>query len=378
MRFKNQLWLLVICLFWACNNADNSQASDTEDSNTQEQKVEYDINLSLEEANRLATLPLSCIQNPLPYKAGLVIAKASDLQMPQVHHPAFYGCFDWHSAVHGHWSLVYLLKSFPELEGRAEAMQKLDENLTAENIQKELAYFSLNDNTKSFERTYGWAWLLKLQEELHTWDNEKAKTWEKNLQPLVDYISEAYQSYLPKLVYPIRVGEHSNTGFGLSFAYDYAITVGDEALSDIIKASALRFYSDDKGCPIGWEPSGYDFLSPCLQELDIMRKVLDDTAFQTWYAQFLPDLADGTMSLEPGKIKDRSDGKLVHLDGLNFSRAWCLYSLKHNDTAQYIADQHMDFSLGNIIDGDYAGQHWLASFALYAYKCKNESSDEAQ
>ncbi len=328
--------------------------------------------LDLQEANRLAQLPLECIQTPLPYKSGIVIAKPEDLAMPIEHHPAFYGCFDWHSAVHGHWSLIYLLKTFPKLDKRDEIIQKLNENLTAENIQKEVAYFSLNKESKSFERTYGWAWLLKLQEELYTWDNPNAQKWHKNLQPLADYISKAYLEYLPKLYYPIRVGEHTNTAFGLSFAYDYAKTVKDTALSQIIKESALRFYSKDMDCPISWEPSGYDFLSPCLQELDIMRKVLDDGEFTQWSAKFLPDLDQKNLKLEPGKILDRSDGKLVHLDGLNFSRAWCLYPLKDNTNAYNLATEHLDYSLSKITDGDYAGQHWLASFALYAFKTQKE------
>lgn len=330
------------------------------------------VELTLSEANRLATLPLACIQNPLPYKSGIVIASEKDLQMPIVHHPAFYGCFDWHSAVHGHWSLVYLMKTFPDLEGSQEARKRLNENLTAENIKTELAYFSLNGQTKSFERTYGWAWLLKLAEELYTWDDPDAKKWYTNLKPLTEHIAAAYITYLPKLVYPIRVGEHSNTAFGLSFALDYAQACGDAPLLESLKENALRFYSDDQGCPIAWEPSGYDFLSPCLQELDIMRKILDDAAFNNWSRAFLPGLFNATIELEPATILDRSDGKLVHLDGLNFSRAWCLYSLDECDSCIKIADDHLAFSLANITDGDYAGQHWLASFALYAFKAARE------
>jgi len=332
-----------------------------------------DIQLDQKEANRLAKLPLGCIQEPLPYKSGIVIASPEDLAMPQKHHPAFYGCFDWHSAVHGHWSMIFLLKNFPELEGKAKAIKMLNENLTAENIKTEVDYFSLNGQTKSFERTYGWAWVLKLQEELYTWDDPNAQKLYENIKPLADYISNAYVEYLPKLVYPIRVGEHSNTGFGLSFAYDYANAVNDEKLKNIIKESALRFYSEDKDCPIEWEPSGYDFLSPCLQEIDIMRKVLNAEEFEKWVAAFLPELSQQTLKLEPGKIKDRSDGKLVHLDGLNFSRAWCLYPLAPNNNALNIANEHLDFSLSKITDGDYAGQHWLGSFALYAFKTQIEA-----
>lgn len=357
-------WAIALSLLLsACSPSTEPQA-------TMPPQTNATIQLDIDQANRLSELPLSCIQTPLPYKSGVIIAKEEDLALPQVHHPAFYGCFDWHSAVHGHWSLVYLLKEFPDLAQREKALTMLGENLTAENIEKEVAYFYMNKESKSFERTYGWAWVLKLQEELYTWEDSMAQQWYKNLQPLATFISQSYQDYLPKLYYPIRVGEHSNTAFGLSFAYDYAQTVGDEALVKLIEETANRFYSTDAGCPISWEPSGYDFLSPCLQEMDIMRKVLDDQAFDVWLAEFLPALKAGTLSLEPGKILDRSDGKMVHLDGLNFSRAWCLYSLPGNTHAYNLATEHLDYSLSKITDGDYAGQHWLASFALYAFKAQ--------
>ncbi|NNE27775.1 MAG: DUF2891 domain-containing protein, partial [Saprospiraceae bacterium] len=309
-----------------------------------------------------------------PYKSGHVISKAEDLNLPMVHHPAFYGCFDWHSAVHGHWSLIYLMKSFPELDRYEEAQNMILSNINAKNIETELAYFSMNKYTKSFERTYGWAWLLKLSEELYTWEDPFAQNLYRTLEPLNNYISQAYQDYLPKLVYPIRVGEHSNTAFGLSFAWDYAQTVGDTALMSSLKNAALRFYKNDADCPIEWEPSGYDFLSPCLQEIDIIRKVMDNESFTNWLHAFYPELISGQAALKPGKVIDRSDGKLVHLDGLNFSRAWCLYPLGIGKANQ-IANAHMDFSLQNIKDGDYSGEHWLASFALYAYKMKIDSNE---
>ncbi|MEM6271910.1 MAG: DUF2891 domain-containing protein [Bacteroidota bacterium] len=378
---KTAFLFLLFCLFLAAcapegsdspATRENSAAADEIVPITPPAKTAQVIRLDLAEANRLAELPLACIQNPLPYKSGVVIAKPEDLALPIEHHPAFYGCFDWHSAVHGHWSLVYLLKTFPELARREDVIRMLGENLTAENIAQEVAYFSMNRESKSFERTYGWAWLLKLQEEFVTWDDVQAQTWASHLQPLADYISRAYREYLPKLVYPIRVGEHSNTAFGLSFAFDYAVAVGDSALEKVIRESARRFYQDDAGCPIDWEPSGYDFLSPCLQEIDIMRKVLEPAAFVEWLADFLPALHRQTLALTPGEIRDRSDGKLVHLDGLNFSRAWCLFPLRNNANAYNLAVGHLDHSLSRIADGDYAGQHWLASFALYAFKCQRE------
>lgn len=372
---KNKQFFLFFTLLFLFNSCSSEKS--TEMNKTPEiKKTDKSIELDLAEANRLAQLPLSCIQNPLPYKSGIVIAKEGDLAMPIAHHPAFYGCFDWHSAVHGHWSLIYLLKTFPDLTDREKAMKMLAQNLTAENIEKEITYFSMNKYTESFERTYGWAWVLKLQEELYTWDTPFAQELYKNMEPLAAHISKAYIEYLPKLYYPIRVGEHSNTAFGLSFAYDYAEAVKDEALLSSIKENALRFYQKDMDCPIFWEPSGYDFLSPSLQELDIMRKVLSVEEFATWSAQFLPDLFAQKLNLEPGKILDRSDGKLVHLDGLNFSRAWCLYPLKDNTQAYNLAMEHLDYSLQKITDGDYAGQHWLASFALYAFKTKNARNND--
>jgi hypothetical protein len=368
--------VLLLTLAVGCNPRQKPVPADSPETSIQApSKIDKDIVLDLAEANRLAELPLACLQNPLPYKSGVVIAKPGDLAMPIVHHPAFYGCFDWHSAVHGHWSLVYLMKTFPDLARRDDAIRMIGGNLTAENIATEIAYFSMNPESKSFERTYGWAWLLKLQEELYTWDDPVAREWYANLQPLADHIAKAYQDYLPKLLYPIRVGEHTNTAFGLSFAYDYAQAVKDTALTRSIRENALRFYQKDADCPISWEPSGHDFLSPCLQEMDIMRKVLTDKEFVDWFAAFLPDLQRQSLALEPGKILDRSDGKLVHLDGLNFSRAWCLYPLTGNNNAWNLATEHLDFSLSRISDGDYAGQHWLASFALYAFKCKRAADE---
>ena len=363
---KHRIIVLVILIISVACQSPSKKTSD--DSNKTAISLDANpITLDLEQANKLAQLPLDCIQKPLPYKSGIVIDKASDLAMPQEHHPAFYGCFDWHSAVHGHWSLVYLLKRFPTLQDAEKARKMLKENITSEHIKTEIEYFKLNRYTKSFERTYGWAWLLKLQEELYTWDDPMAQDLYKILDPLAQLISNKYQEYLPKLVYPIRVGEHTNTAFGLSFAYDYAITVKDQVFVETISERALEFYLNDHQCPMVWEPSGYDFLSPCLQEIDIMRKVLDKASFQEWFLDFLTP--ESKQSMEPAIVKDRSDGKLVHLDGLNFSRAWCLYPLQDADPElRNIADQHLQFSIKKIYDDDYSGGHWLASFALYAFK----------
>lgn len=367
--------LLSLMFLTACRPSHNdSQVVDSEwvDSSTSASlKIEkLDPILNTEEANRLIQLPMNCIHTPLPYKSGHVIDDSSDFQFPQEHHPAFYGCFDWHSAVHGHWSMVWLLKQYPDLDVANEAKAMLAANLTEPNIQKEIEYFQLNRYVRSFERTYGWAWLLKLQAELDSWEDPLGQEMAANLQPLSDTICAKYIDYLPKLVYPIRVGEHTNTAFGLTFAWDYADQSGDQALKDMIESRARDFYFNDEDCPRSWEPSGYDFLSPCLEEADLMRRVLTEEEYAEWLAEFLPDLGSSE-AYEPAVVSDRSDGKLVHLDGLNFSRAWCLYSMS-SDNQSFIplAEEHLQFSLQNIVDGDYAGEHWLASFALYALSCR--------
>jgi hypothetical protein len=325
--------------------------------------------LSLSEANRLAQLPLKCLQQEYPNKLGQVLNDSLALQSPEALHPAFYGCFDWHSSVHGHWLLVRLLKEFPQMENAAAAREKLNRQLTAANIQQEIAFFRTKHN-ESFERTYGWAWVLKLQEELLTWEDPDAKKWAANLQPLSDMIVGKYIVFLPKLVYPIRSGEHINTAFGLTFAYDYAVLVHNDSLKTAIETKARIFYLNDKIYPLDYEPSGYDFLSGGLEEVDLMRRVLPKAEFQQWLKQFLPQLFKKNFKLEPGKVSDRTDGKLVHLDGLNFSRAWCLHGLAQSDKRfahlEQIAEQHLAHSLPAIVDGDYMGEHWLASFAVLA------------
>ena len=323
------------------------------------------------EAENLLKLPLACFEKPYPYKLGQTLESAADLKEPKELHPVFYGCFDWHSAVHGYWSMVTLIKNFPEMEKAEEVKNILKANITKENILIETAYFEKEIN-KSFERMYGWTWLLKLAEELHTWNDPLAKELETNLQPLTDIIINRYKEFLPKLEYPIRVGEHTNTAFGLTFAYDYAITKGETELATLIEQRARYFYENDKNCPMNWEPSGYDFLSPCFEEINIMRRILPAEEFLPWLTAFMPELKDKNYQLEAGKVTDRTDGKLVHLDGLNFSRAWSLYALA-NQYEEYIhlkntAHLHMNHSLPNLVEDSYEGGHWLGSFAIYALK----------
>ena len=330
--------------------------------------------LNLEQAERLAQLPINCVNIEYPNKLNQTIGSDEDLQSPQELHPAFYGCFDWHSSVHGHWSLVSLLKQFPEMKGAEDMKNMLLNNISEENIRMEVAYFYRAHN-KNYERTYGWAWLLKLAEELHTWDDPTARELEKNLQPLTDLMVSKYLEFLPKLVYPIRVGEHTNTAFGLTFAWDYANTVGNETLKIAIETRAREFYFQDADCPITWEPSGYDFLSPCLQEAAIMKRVLTKEEFSVWIGDFLPELKKKNYQLAVGEVSDRTDGKLVHLDGVNFSRAWALYTIIE-DMQEYshlknVANEHINYSLPNIVGDSYEGGHWLGSFAIYALNSMN-------
>lgn len=367
------IFITLSFLIVACNqNKTNdisqaSQAVATELLDTT--KIFETPKFSLKEANRLLELPLHCVETAYPNKLGQTLGGEEDLQTPTMLHPIFYGCFDWHSAVHGYWSMATLLKQFPEMEKADEAWAILECNITPDNVATELAYFSKKINT-SYERTYGWAWLLKLQEVLYTWNTPKAQQLAKNLQPLSAKIVSNYKDFLPKLTYPIRVGEHSNTAFGFTFAYDYAVAVKDTALSALIEKRAKDFYLNDAGCPITWEPSGYDFLSPCLEEIDIMRRVLSASEFRSWMSRFMPQLTAATYRLEVGEVGDRTDGKLVHLDGLNFSRAWVLYGL----STQYpeyahlknTANQHISHSYPNLVGDSYEGGHWLGSFALYA------------
>ncbi len=356
--------IIIICLALSCNSKDNQ-----EEQVVKKVEIANIPELNLTEAGRLMKLPLHCMDIEYPNKLGQTLGSNEDLKAPKVLHPAFYGCFDWHSAVHGHWSLVSLLKKYPSIENADIIKEKLLLNITKENILEEVRYFE-GEHNKSYERTYGWAWLLKLAEELHAWDDPIAGQLQDNLMPLTNLIVEKYIEFLPKLNYPIRVGEHPNTAFGLSFAYDFALALNHEELKALIEKRARDFYMPDQNCPISWEPSGFDFLSPCLEEAAIMKRVLTMDQFRSWIDAFLPQLKDPYFELAPGIVSDRTDGKLVHLDGVNFSRAWSLNKIAEDmpefDHLKNIANQHINYSLPSIIDDNYEGGHWLGSFAIYA------------
>lgn len=331
---------------------------------------EKDLDLTYTNAEKFAALPLECINVEYPNKLGQVLTDSSHLLSPQELHPIFYGCFDWHSAVHGHWLLASVMNRFPDTELSSEIAELFDEQFTTRKAQIELLYFQPKLN-KSYERTYGWAWLLKLYSELELSPLNEKHQWTKRLQSLTNQIVKLYMEFLPKMVYPIRVGEHTNTAFGMSLALDYCRVVGDLEFEKLLKERAIDFYMEDEECPLEWEPSGFDFISPCLQEAELMSKVLETKDYKKWIKSFLPQLFEDDFELEPGKVLDRTDGKLVHLDGLNFSRAWCLYSLadalpKSAEKFKTIGDNHLNASMSQVVESDYMGSHWLASFLIYA------------
>ncbi len=333
-----------------------------------------ELKLSREQASRFARLALKCIRQEYPNKLDHVMNDAGEVRSPRSLHPAFYGCFDWHSSVHGHWMLARLLRLYPDLAEAAEIREALTENLAAKNIEVETAYLD-QSNRQSFERTYGWAWLLKLAEELGRWDDADAKRWSANLRPLADALAARYSIFLPKQTYPIRTGVHPNTAFGLAFALDYAKTAGNQKLVDLIRERSLEYFSADENYPARWEPGGEDFFSPALMEADLMRRVMSPEEFARWFHRFLPGVERGEPRtlLRPATVTDRSDPKIVHLDGLNLSRAWCMRAvaaaLPLKDPARKVlADAsilHAKDALAHVASGDYAGEHWLASFAVY-------------
>jgi hypothetical protein len=332
------------------------------------------LTITQPQASHFAALALKCVQKEYPNKLDHTINDGDDVRSPKAMHPAFYGCFDWHSTVHGHWMLVHLLKAFPGMPEAKEVRRALNANLSEKNIAGEVAYLK-QANRASFERTYGWAWLLKLAEELRGWNDEDGMRWSRNLQPLADALAEKYLAFLPKQNYPIRTGVHPNTAFGLAFALDYASAAGDKKLEALIVERSRTYYGHDVNYPASWEPGGEDFFSPALMEADLMRRVMSKSEFAAWFRRFLPGIGRNQPKelLQPAVVTDRTDPKLVHLDGLNLSRAWCMRSiaaaLPMNDPARKVlarsATAHANAALPFIASGNYEGEHWLASFAVY-------------
>jgi hypothetical protein len=325
-------------------------------------------------AERLVRLALSCVHREYPNKIAHVMSGDEDAQPPRQLTPAFFGCYDWHSAVHGHWLLARLLRLHPEAVFAADARRALGRSLSPENLAAEVRYLE-GEGRVSFERPYGLAWLLQLAAELREIDDSEVRAWSAALEPLERVAAERISDWLPKLTRPIRVGEHSQTAFAFGLILDWARTAGQPDAERLIVARSRDFYLTDRDCPLGYEPSGHDFLSPCLAEADLMRRVLGPAEFGSWLEAFLPSLPTNGSSgwLDPGIVLDPSDPKLAHLDGLNLSRAWMLEGmaagLPEGDQRivglRAAAGVHREAGLRSVTGEHYEGGHWLGTFAVY-------------
>ena len=323
---------------------------------------------------QLSRLPLHCIPTEFPNKTSHLSDGATDARLlPHELHPVFYGCLDWHSSVHGHWMLVRLLKQFPELPNRDSVISVLNESFQFSKVQKEAEYFGKYTASKSYERTYGWAWLLKLDEELLTWNHPLGKKWHEAMQPLTQKIEQLWKEYLPKQTYPNRTGVHGNTAFGLCFALDWARASNDKPFEQLIIQRAKDFYLTNKSIPAHLEPDGSDFFSPSLMAADLMQRILPQTDFIKWFNSYYTAAGINRICTAP-TVSDRSDYQIVHLDGLSFSRAWCMKGIAnklpknhpYKNKFKTTATKFLKESLPQIFNGGYGGEHWLASFAVYA------------
>ena len=325
-------------------------------------------------AARFVKLALACVHKEYPNKISHVLNSDADVASPRNLTPAFYGCYDWHSSVHGHWLLVRLLRTFPDASFAGPAREALRKSLAAENLKQEAAYLR-GEGRSSFERPYGLAWLLQLCAELREWDDDQAREMSANLRPLEDVAIERLKTWLPKLSHPVRIGEHDQTAFGLGLMLDYARSTKNESFARLVADSARKFFLADKDCPLNYEPSGEDFLSPCLGEADVMRRVLSQTEFAKWLGDFLPQIPTTGIGdwLKPVVSPDPSDPKLAHLDGLNLSRAWMLEGIAsalppddlRRKALSAAADAHRRAGLAAVTGAHYEGGHWLGSFAVY-------------
>jgi hypothetical protein len=325
-------------------------------------------------AERFANLALACVHKEYPNHISHTLNSDADAQPPRKLTPAFYGCYDWHSSVHGHWLLVRLVRTFPQAPFVQAAREALEQSLTPENLAQEAVYLR-GAGRASFERPYGLAWLLQLTAELREWDDPQARRWAENLQPLEQIVLERFAAWLPKLSHPVRIGEHDQSAFALGLMLDYAGTVRNEKFTLLVESKARQFFQGDQDCPLAYEPSGEDFLSPCLAEADLMRRVLPKQEFGGWLRAFLPQIPtskDGKW-LEPVVSPDPSDPKLAHLDGLNLSRAWMLEGIaaglppadKRLPALKATAEAHRNAGLAAVTGEHYEGGHWLGSFAVY-------------
>ena len=326
-------------------------------------------------AARFAGLALKCLHVEYPNHISHTMDSDADARPPHVLNPAFYGCFDWHSDVHGHWLLVRLLRLFPDAPFAPQARKALARSFTAKNIAGEVAYLR-RAHRASFERPYGLAWLLQLSAELRSWDDPQAREWAGVLRPLETEAASRLKSWVPKLHYPIRIGEHDQTAFSFGLIWDWAGIAGDEQMRSVLTEAAHRFYLNDRDCPIGYEPSGEDFLSPCLAEADFMRRVLDPAGvLAAGCRASCRDSTQGGFHLAGtgGGDCDRADPKLAHIDGLNLSRAWMLDGIAHGlepgdgriEVLEALAARHAQAALPAVTGEHYEGGHWLGTFAVY-------------
>jgi hypothetical protein len=322
-------------------------------------------------AERFTNLALACVHKEYPNKISHNLNSDQDVAPPRKLTPAFYGCYDWHSSVHGHWLLARLARTFPDAPFTAHARQELKNSISAANIAAEAAYLR-GDGRASFERPYGLAWLLQLAAELREWNDPLASELSQNLRPLEQAANERLKTWLPKLSFPVRSGEHSESAFALGLIID---STRDDALGKLAREAARRFFTDDRTCPLAYEPSGEDFLSPCLAEADVMRRVMTPIEFAAWLGGFLPQLPrNGSVTwLRPAVVTDPSDPRLAHLDGLNLSRAWMLEGIASGlppsdprlPSIRAVANAHRDAGLASVTGAHYEGGHWLGSFAIY-------------
>ncbi len=323
---------------------------------------------------RFASLALSCVHQEYPNKIAHVLAGDQDVAPPRELTPVFYGCFDWHSSVHGHWLLARLLRLYPQAEFAPAAEEALNKSFTAEKVAAEVSYVT-HEQRVSFERPYGVAWFLQLTAELREWDDPRASQWLTVLEPLETVLANNMQSWLEKLAYPIRIGEHAQTAFAFGLFLDWARVAGRDDFYQLVARRSRDFYLADRHCPLSYEPSGHDFLSPCIAEADLMRRIMPAAEFATWLKGFLPEIpTDGSADwLAIGVVTDPGDGKLAHLDGLNISRAWMLEGiaagLPDNDERRGAllgaAKVHKESGLASVTGEHYEGGHWLGSFATY-------------
>ncbi|MBD3222991.1 DUF2891 family protein [bacterium] len=322
-------------------------------------------------------LALDCAEREYPNKIAHTMQSDADQGAPRSLHPAFYGCFDWHSSVHGHWLLAAYARRFPDHPLAAAAREVLARHLTPDRIAAEVAYLA-GEGRASWQRPYGLAWLLQLTAELHGWDDPDARAWRAALRPLEAACVARFTDWLPKLAYPIRTGEHSQTAFAFGLVLDYARTVGDDDLAGLVVATSRRLYEGDRGVDLAFEPSGQDFLSPALAEAALMARVMAPVEFAGWLGAFLPAVPDDGRAgwLAVAIVTDRADGKLAHLDGLNLSRAWMLddiaRALPPTDPRRAALaaarDRHLAAGLEGLALASYEGGHWLGTYAMYYHR----------